>query len=159
MNGSEPRKASDLMPTVEQQQSSEHTQPSGSPTAGAPDPTVEARLAVIDAVFVQIWGGRWRGLTVEIDGLEEFDPMSVWRNNVIGLTGRQFEHGIEECKRSASNYPPTPGQFRELCKAAGDDPVELERKRIANYHVGRKLTDEERIEAREKLAKLRAMLG
>jgi hypothetical protein len=144
----------DLLPTEGPPQSSERSTPRGAPAAD--DPVLEARLAIVDAVFETIWNGRWKGLTVVIDGLEEFDPLSVWRNNLRGLKGHEFEFGIEQAKVLPDPYPPTPGQFRELCKAA---PMpEADRKRLASYKKGRRLTDEDRKRARAHLAKMRAML-
>lgn len=155
MSTNEPKAAADLLPTDALPQSSERSTPPGAQAVD--DPVLEARLAIVDAVFETIWNGRWKGLAVTIDGLEEFDPLSVWRNNLRGLKGHEFEFGIEQAKLLPDPYPPTPGQFRELCRAA---PMpEGERKRIANYTTRRRLTEEDRQRAKEHLAKLRAMLA
>lgn len=155
MSTNEPKPARDLLPTDGPPRSSGHSTQRDAPAAD--DPVLEARLAIVDAVFETIWNGRWKGLAVTIDGLEEFDPLSVWRNNLRGLKGHEFEFGVEQAKMLPDPYPPTPGQFRELCKAA---PMpEADRKRLASYKERRRLTEEDRKRAREHLAKMRAMLS
>lgn len=79
---------------------------------------------MLDSVFREVWPRLWDGLSMMIDGMEQFDPVSVWRHNVMGLTERQFLHGITMVKETTREYPCNPGQFREWCKAAGEDPAE-----------------------------------
>jgi hypothetical protein len=154
MSSSEPRSASQLLKTDDLRQLSEPSQPSAAPKAD--DPRTDARVAIIDAVFETIWPGRWKGVTVLIDGEEHVDPLSVWRANVANLHDWQFEAGIDWYKRCDREWPPTPGQFGVTCRGmappiapAPDQPKRLQQ-------IG--MTDRQRELARYQIRKMRELL-
>lgn len=65
--------------------------------------------------MVDIFGNRW----LSQYGAELSKP---WLKALEGLTGRQIAHGLEKCvKEWVDGWPPTPGQFRELCKITAKD--------------------------------------
>lgn len=116
------------------------------------DPASETRLRVLDAIMREVWPRLWGGLEVEIDGIDQIDPLSVWRANVIGLSDAEFAYGIDMAKQSAREFPPNPGQFREWCKAAPPPPT------LALTHQRRPWTDAERQRAAEHVERMREML-
>lgn len=63
--------------------------------------------------FKDIYGQKWTSL---FQGAEAVESWRVtWGSAMAGFTSEQWKHGVDSVARAYPEWPPTLGQFRELC--------------------------------------------
>lgn len=72
---------------------------------GGPSKPAKAALAAV----VQCWP--WAA-----DHFDLEDSLGIWSEAVDGLTEAELRHGIKRVARFASQFPPSPGTFRQMCQ-------------------------------------------
>ncbi len=90
-----------------------------------PESPLNLEDRVIDRVFVRLtmlYGHKFASLIP--DEVHEEELRRTWSNHLAGLTVEQIKQGIDTVMNHFVEWPPTVGQFKQLCKV-GDDPANL----------------------------------
>ena len=89
--------------------------------------------------FKDIYGQKWTALFQGPEAIESW--RITWMQGLLGFSGEQLRHGVEALAKAYPEWPPTMGQFRELCWIPPKPAKLLPFKRIENPEGLQKLRD------------------
>ena len=105
-------------------------------------------LSVLWVAMAEMYGTKWTNHYGDT-------PNATWAAGLAGLTDRHIDRGINAVMDSGDEWPPSLPKFKSLCKSG-------EGWQSRQTHVPlltKEQTEEERLEAVEKLKKLREILN
>ncbi len=122
-----------------------HTQSS---SASVPAHLPEAWVAKLQARMTAIYGQKFSSLFPDVEAAREW--RETWAIALADLTGDQIAMGLDKLMKGAHEWPPTTGEFRDLCKPV----VRAEHQRHPALSAPRDTKDRS-----AELAKIKAMLS
>lgn len=109
--------------------------------------TGERQEAVITALWKRLreyFGQSWVRQYGDADG----EAINAWRDAILDLTEAQIARGVKACQSWTHDFPPTLGQFRELCITVRQENNFTERRIALEKQTGKTVESLEQL-ARE----------